>query len=643
VEANLQETEERFRRVFEEGPLGMAIVSPDSRILDVNESLCETLGYNAEEMKSLTASERTHPEDIAREVELTRQIFAGEIPNFRLEKRLIKKNGEILWVSLSATVIRSAEGTPLYGLGMIEDITERKRAEAELRESEERFRNMADSAPVALWVTGPDGLPTFYNKSALSFAGLTMAQLGGRNLTELVHPDDRSETQSAYSSALAERRGFRIECRILRADGEYRWVLCSGVPRFSPDGLFVGYLGTSVDITHVKRANETAIARQKLESLGVLAGGVAHDFNNLLGGILGQAELIEAELPIPSPHREEIGRIKTSAIRGAEIVRELMIYAGTESVSVGLLDLSKIVEEMLALLKVSVSKHAVIRADLGQRLPPIRANASQIQQIVLNLITNASDAIGGRDGVIRVVTKCVTRSGQSEVVSEAPRCDYLTLEVSDTGSGMSQETQARLFDPFFTTKSIGRGLGLAVVSGTVRDIGGSIHVTSELGKGTTFQIKLPCAETATVANVPFQASKVAPPLPSLALPLPSPGTGVLMVEDEGTLRQAVAKILSKTGFEVYEAADGSSAIELLRARASKINVILLDMTTPGASSREVVAEAAKARPDIRVLLTSAYSQEMIADPMSAPQIRGFICKPFQTEELVLMLRKAMSA
>jgi CheY-like chemotaxis protein len=201
---------------------------------------------------------------------------------------------------------------------------------------------------------------------------------------------------------------------------------------------------------------------------------------------------------------------------------------------------------------------------------------------------------------------------------------------------MSHETQSRVFDPFFTTKSVGRGLGLAVVSGIVRDIGGSIHVTSEPAKGTTFQIALSCAETAMEANVPVShATKLAPPLPF-------PDTSVLVVEDEGPLRQAVAKLLSKTGFEVYEAADGSSAIELLRANANKINVILLDMTTPGASSREVVAEAVKARPDIRVVLTSAYSQEMIADPMGASQIRGFIRKPFQLEELVHMLRNTMS-
>jgi CheY-like chemotaxis protein len=293
---------------------------------------------------------------------------------------------------------------------------------------------------------------------------------------------------------------------------------------------------------------------------------------------------------------------------------------------------------MLLLLKVSVTKHAVITADLDQDLPAVRASAAQIRQIVMNLITNASDAIGDRDGVIRVITSRVTLKGESPAISSRtlPAGDYVQLEVSDTGHGMSPETQAKTFDPFFTTKSAGRGLGLAVVQGIVRSLGGTIHFTSELDKGTTFQILLPFEETTASGGGDTTSGDG-------ELAVPGQHGTVLVVEDESYLRQALVKLLRMARFEVFEAADGSSAIDVLRANRSKIDVMLLDMTMPGPSSHEVVAEAVQARPSIRVILTSAYSQEAIAGAMSPPQIRGFIRKPFQFADLLQMLRSSLSS
>jgi CheY-like chemotaxis protein/two-component sensor histidine kinase len=300
-----------------------------------------------------------------------------------------------------------------------------------------------------------------------------------------------------------------------------------------------------------------------------------------------------------------------------------------------LVDLSETVGEMLSLLKVSVTKHAVIQANLDPDLPTIRASAAQLRQIVMNLITNASDAIGDRDGVIRVITRRVTPKGGSAAISSETSADgdYVQLEVSDTGRGMSPQTQAKVFDPFFTTKSAGRGLGLAVVQGIVRSLGGAIYLTSEQDKGATFQIMLPSSETTTGAN-----GHAISAVEEVAVP-PRHGT-VLVVEDEGHLREAVVKMLRKTGFEVLEAGDGSSAIDRLRADGCKIDVILLDMTIPGVPSHEIVAEAANAMPDIRVILTSAYSQEMAAGLMSEPQICAFIRKPFQLVDLLKTLRSS---
>jgi CheY-like chemotaxis protein len=240
----------------------------------------------------------------------------------------------------------------------------------------------------------------------------------------------------------------------------------------------------------------------------------------------------------------------------------------------------------------------------------------------MNLVTNASEAIEDRDGMIRVTTS------RSKVAG-----DYLQLEVTDTGRGMSPETQARVFDPFFTTKSAGHGLGLAIVQGIVRSLGGAIQLRSELGKGTTFQILLPCAAGVPVETGAHASSgNVAPPSVSATL---------LVVEDEEALREAVAKMLRKSGFVVFDVADGAAAIDLLHANGSTIDAILLDLTIPGASSQEIVAEAVKRRPETKVILTSAYSQEMTTGSMKAPQIRGFVRKPFQLGDLVKTLRSVL--
>jgi PAS domain S-box-containing protein len=507
AEEALRDSEERFRRVFEQGPLGLAIVARDYRLLKVNNALCEMLGYPEEELLRKTFADITYPEDLPADVESAERLFRREIPHYRIEKRYVKKNGEILWMNLTVSLLRDLEGQPLYGLGMVEDITE------------------------------------------------------------------------------------------------------------------------------IRRAHEESLARQKLESVGTLANGIAHDFNNLLAAAEAQAELAIEELDAGSSCIDQLEAIRKLAMRGAEIVRQLMIYAGKESGDATLVDLSETVKEMLPLLEVSLSKHAIITSDLEQDLPLTRAGAAQIRQIVLNLVTNASDAIGERDGLIRVaVTRAPPETERTAVLETLPDGEYVVLEVSDTGQGMSLETRERVFDPFFTTKSAGHGLGLAVVSGIVRSLGGVIYLTSELGKGTTFQIFLPTSEDLGKAKKDVSSPE------SVRDPR---NAAILIVEDENILREAVAGMLRKSGFEVFEAADGSSAIDFLRANGGKIDGILLDMTLPGASSQEVVAEGVKAKPEITVILTSAYSQAMFADVTNTAQIKAFIRKPYQVVDVVKALRESL--
>jgi signal transduction histidine kinase len=288
-----------------------------------------------------------------------------------------------------------------------------------------------------------------------------------------------------------------MECRLRRADGQYRWVLNTGIPRFV-DHVYVGHIGTVVDTTDLKLSHEQMLATQKLESLGALAAGIAHDFNNMLGAIFAESDVALLETTSDSPGRQNIERIKTVAVRASEVVKLLIAYAGGTDMAMEEVDLSRLVEEMLHLLESSISERAVLRTTLAKDLL-VRANAAQIQQVVLNLVKNAAEALEGREGLIAMTTERVYIGlpPAAEGPTGLPAGEYVRLVVSDTGCGMNQEVQSRALDPFYTTKFLGRGLGLAVVQGILRSHGGHIQILSKPGKGSTFQILLPYAGVAS--------------------------------------------------------------------------------------------------------------------------------------------------
>ncbi len=539
------------------------------------------------------------------------------------------------WLTWMLMGLILAAGVMLW---LASSLRQRKRTEAALRESEERFRNLANTAPVMIVASGPDGRATFFNKTWLDFTGRTIEQEIGDAWMENVHPEDRSRTQAEYARSFAARGDCKIEYRLRRSDGEYRYVMCGGIPRFDPDGVFAGYIASCHDLTDIKSAQEEATRRQNLESLGVLAGGIAHDFNNLLGGTLAYSELAEMKLAEGDSPEDELRQIRSVAIRGSEIVRQLMIFAGSEGGAVEPVGLSTLVVEMLDLLKVSISKHAVLKTSLAKGLPPVLGNPAQMRQVVMNLVTNASEAIGDRDGVIRVLTERVEPGSSVLEMKNLPEGDYLRLEVSDTGCGMTPETQRKAFDPFFTTKFAGRGMGLAVVQRMVGGLGGAVHVVSSVGHGSSVQIVLPCAADMSWVNDSEEAVRT--------LPREwhgQAGRTILVVEDEPALLFAVSKVLQRKGLSVIQASDGSSALEWLCEHEDRIDAMLLDVTLPGVSSREVFEAAERLRPDLAVILTSAYGQDVVDASFAGLTVEHFIRKPFHADDLMSLLEEARVA
>jgi PAS domain S-box-containing protein len=633
AKVDLEQGRIHLLQLIEKLPIGVALANVEGRIEYINQRFHENFGYRLDEIAGTEAWwERAYPDENYRQwvIETWNRSVDTAVRNGEnippREYQITGKDG----IQHSVEVLGAVLGN--WKLVLFDDITERKRAEAALRESEGRFRLMADSAPVMLWVAGTDKQCTFFNKGWLDFTGRAMEQELGNGWSERVHPDDFGRCLSVYTLAFDARETFQMEYRLLRADGQYRWILDNGAPRFADDGTFAGYIGSCIDVTDFKRNQEQMLAAQKLESLGVLAGGVAHDFHNFLGCILADAVITMSELDADSPARDGLERIEAVAVQAAQIVRQIMDYTGQEQHHFEPVDLAHLVREMVQILRVCVPKAAKMKIALPPSMNVPRANPTQLRQVIMNLILNAGEAIGPQGGVITISGRqCDPPAGLLN--DTAPRAEqYVCLEIADTGVGMTDEVRAHIFDPSFSTKGTGRGLGLAAVQGIVRSHGGAIEVATAPGSGTRFQILLP-----SDGKLPEHVQR-REPVPERR----SAARGaILIVEDEETLRISVAAMLRKQGFVVIEAGDGDRAVELIRGHSENIAVVLLDLTLPGRSSPEVFAELQRLRPDAKVILTSAYGRESVAGPLKGLDRQSFIRKPYHFSELVTVVRDAL--
>ncbi len=375
---------------------------------------------------------------------------------------------------------------------------------------------------------------------------------------------------------------------------------------------------------------------QRLESLGLLAGGIAHDFNNLLMGVLGNADLALHDLPDESPARQRIEDLKATAGHLAELTNQLLAYSGKGRFLVKRLDLSGLVQEMQRLMQVTIPETAAVRTALAAELPPIEGDASQIRQVVLNLLTNAADAIGSRPGLIAIRTGAQDLDGRSDGAAwpgaELPPGSYVFVEVSDNGGGMDAATRDRIFDPFFTTKFTGRGLGLAAVQGIVRGHGGSIHVYSEPGQGTTIKVLFPAAARGEPSD---DRERPAPPAER-----PTRGL-VLLVDDGETVLEVVSMLLERLGWQVLKARNGVEAVQQVRDRGPEISLILLDLTMPEMDGVEAFSRIHAMHPELRVILSSGYNHQDATSHFAGRGLAGFIQKPYDLNGLEAALEAAM--
>jgi PAS domain S-box-containing protein len=641
IEKQFQESEQRYRMLFNGTSEGFALFAivvdaagqpADYRFLAVNPAYARLAGLQDGALVGRTLREVLPGVEPA-QLERYRQVALSGAPAY--------------FTTFDAQGhrhfrINASRPAPDQLAILIEDTTEQVQRDVELQASGERFRQLTTLAPVGVFLTDPQGHCDYVNDKWLAMTALSFSEVVGDSWLKTVHPDDRARVEANWKFLLHARGGTGLEYRLQQPDGAVVWVYGVAAPLRDAEGQLTGCIGILLDITTRKQSEQKRVeldARlqqtQKLESLGVLAGGIAHDFNNILMAVLGNVDLALLDLPEAHPARVYLADVEKATCRAAELCRQMLAYSGKGRFVIERVNLNDVIDEMARMLEISVSKKATLRYGFAANLPPIEVDVSQLQQIIMNLVINASEAIGERNGTISIVTGAMECDRaylrNTWLKQELPEGLYVYLEVSDSGCGMKPEVFERMFDPFYTTKFTGRGLGLAAVLGIVRGHKGSLKVYSEPGRGTTFKVLFP------------PASGDAVELPG-ASPVQKPWQGhgtLLLVDDEETVRILGKQMIERLGFRCLTAADGEEALDCFRVHADEITVVLLDLTMPHMDGEETFRELRRLKPDVRVVMSSGYNQHDVTQRFAGKGLAGFIQKPYRMALLTEVLRAAI--
>ncbi|MFT3866872.1 MAG: PAS domain S-box protein [Nibricoccus sp.] len=644
----LRFSQQRLTSIIEAMADGLVVRDSSGRVINANAAAQRILGINRDQLHGLTFAETP-----LRAVHEDERLFPPEEHPFMQTLRtgeakrdvvmgIYRGDNSLVWISVNTQPIRDVEGTVIAVVSNFTDITRRLKADRALRDSEALLRTFVEHAPAAVamfdrkmrYLVASRQWYTDYHLPQKDIVGMTHYE---------VFPEIPDRWKEDHKNCLAGQI-IRSEADLfIRADGSKQWLSYEVRPWTHMDGSIGGVVMFTRDITMLKLAEaeraqleQKLMETQKLESLGVLAGGIAHDFNNILTGIVGNNSLAQLDTPEDSPVRKHLQGIADASQRAADLIRQMLAYSGRGRFIIKKLDLSRIVEETTQLLTISISKKATLHYDLARDLPPVQVDSAQISQVIMNLVINASEAIGDQPGDIFVHTGLMHADRnylmRSEIADPLAPGDYVFLEVRDTGCGIQPENLKRIFEPFFTTKFTGRGLGLAAVLGIVRGHQGTLCVSSELGKGTTFRMLLPCVLGSydTPTRSPFAETTV--------------GTGgaVLVVDDEETVREVMARILASLGYTVILAVDGQDGVEQFRMNHQFLKLVLLDLTMPKLDGSQAFAAIRGIDADVPVMLMSGYSEQEATALFSGQGLAGFIQKPFDVATLRRLLAGAIA-
>jgi PAS domain S-box-containing protein len=633
----LRESEERFRRVFEEGPIGMCMAGPDYRFTKANKAFCRMIGYTEQELAAMTFKDITHPEHIDRDAESVKKLKAGEIPVYRTEKRYLRKNGETVWADATITVMRDPAGGVLHFLSFIEDITERKRVEEAFRESEDRYRDLVESSRDLICTHDLKGNVLSVNAEPLRILGYKRDVVSKMNLRDILIPERRNEFDD-YLRTIKETGKADGLMVTLTARGEKRiWeyhntLRTEGVPEPIVRGM-------AHDVTERLRAEKEKtrlesqiLQSQKMEAIGTLAGGIAHDFNNLLTSIIGYGNLLQMDMDDDDPRKLHLNQILTASEKAANLTQSLLAFSRKQVMELKPWELNGILKGIEKLLKRLLTEDIEFRVIPADRDIMAMVDVIQIDQVLMNLATNARDAMPKGGKLLIKADEVQLGSDFIHAHGYGRPGHYALISVADTGIGMDEKTSKKIFDPFFTTKEVGKGtgLGLSIVYGIVKQHNGYITVESIPNRGTVVNIFLPAVKAREEEIEP--AEKV-----------PEGGTETILVtEDNREVRKLVREVLTRKGYTVIEAEDGEEAVRKFLDHQQVIDLLLLDVVMPKKNGKEVYEEISRIKPQVKVLFTSGYTGDVIFNKGIHDDSVDFISKPLSPKELLLKIREVLN-
>lgn len=629
------QAEERFRQYFDLPLVGSAIYGPDKQWIRVNDKLCDLLGYSREELMNLTWADVTHPDDLAENLRFFDEAVAETRDTYAMEKRFIRKNGDVLHSSISVQCVRHPNGDPDYFMLLVQDLTERKRAEEALRENEERLRQAVQLSGLGYWIWDAVKERCIYcSEEYAGIHGITPDEYIARAAPldgefSLTHPEDHEEVRATLQ-ALRAGREIEMEYRVVTPGGEVRHVREIAKPIFDEMGTVIQEHGTAQDITERKKAEEQLRQAQKMEAIGQLTGGVAHDFNNLLAVIMGNAELVAGQLEDGAELTRHAKAVIRAAHRGAELTQRLLAFSRRQPLRPQAVDLSTMVTDMTDMLSRTLGATIELETRPAANLPPVLADSAQVESALLNLAINARDAMPDGGRLTIKITGPVTNIDLPRTNLPLDGREYLVLAVSDTGTGMSPEVLEHVFEPFFTTKRVGEGsgLGLSMVYGFAKQSEGHVTIESEVGQGTTVKLCLPRAETAAMKTGP-EATADDPR---------AHGETVLVVEDDPDVRSFTVSLLESLGYDVVTAEDGKAAFTRL-ANTPRIDLLISDVILRGGiSGPDVAGEARRRDPGAKILFMSGYAEVIEANRDLLDNGSDLLNKPFRKRDLARKVR-----
>jgi PAS domain S-box-containing protein len=634
-----QEALQKFNKLFDSNPALMAVSSyPDRKLTDVNDRFVSTLGFSRDEVIGKTAAEMSffaRPEMLEEIIQTLQD--KGTVKN--LEVQMKKKDGTLVYGLFQSEIIDN-HGQKSF-LSVMLDITEYKAVVEALKSSEERQRSLLEHLPQRIFIKDRNSIYLSCNRNYASDLGITSEEIVGKDDSAFFPPELAEAYRADDQACMATGIVKDIE-EPYRVGGQEMWVHTTKVPYHDTQGRVIGVLGIFGDITDRKRLEQEQLEierkllhAQKLESLGVMAGGIAHDFNNQLAVVLGNLELALQDLPsAESELRTSIINAIRAAEKSAELSGQMLIYSGSAVYLPKDVNLDDLLYKTKSLLQSSISKHVAIDFDICKTLPPIEGEPNQIQRLINNLVVNASEAIGANAGAVTLRTgvmdcdEAYLNHSRLEKKPESGR--FVFLEVADTGCGMDAETQRKLFDPFFTTKFWGRGLGMAEVMGIIKGHHGAIMVNSEDGKGTIVRVLFPAPKQVLASTVPVMEAVETQPAVSAS---PTGRKTILVVDDEELVRRLVTRRLEVLGYLTITASDGEEGVRVFRDRQNEIDLVILDFAMPKMNGVEAFGELIRFKQDVKVILSSGYTEEVVLQSFPGQRPAGVLHKPYKMEEL----------